>query len=123
MRAATVVTEHRPDARTIPLAELREKLRALAARGDGQLLSIDLERAAEELARRGVRELAPAAPGSRLRYAGAVGGSEVEVRGLGNVVVDDSGDEIVITTRDATIRIRPGAVTSTRRNPRSADPR
>jgi hypothetical protein len=38
-----------------------------------------------------------------------VGGSEIEVRGLENVVVDDSGDEIVITTRDATIRIRKAA--------------
>ena len=46
----------------------------------------------------------------RLRSAGGVGGAEVEVRGADNVVVDDDGDEIVITTRDATIRIRPAAL-------------
>jgi hypothetical protein len=45
----------------------------------------------------------------RLRYAGGVGGAEVEVRGADNVVVDDDGDEIVITTRDATIRIKKAA--------------
>jgi len=36
----------------------------------------------------------------------------VEVRGLENVVVDDNGDEIVITTRDATIRITKAAATA-----------
>ena len=59
----------------------------------------------------------------RLRYAGAVGGSEVEVRGLENVVVDDSGDEIVITTRDATIRIRKAATTAPHPTPRAGGSR
>ena len=45
----------------------------------------------------------------RLRGAGGAGGAEVEVRGADNVEVDDDGDEIVITTRDATIRIKKAA--------------
>ncbi len=60
----------------------------------------------------------------RLRYAGSVGGSDVEVRGLGNVVVDDSGDEIVIVTPDATIRVKPGAkATRTERTRRAGERR
>ena len=43
----------------------------------------------------------------KLRYEGTIGGSEVEVRGSGAVVVtEDAEDEIVITTPDATIHIR-----------------
>ena len=47
----------------------------------------------------------------RLRYSGIVGDADVEVKGLGNVTVtkDESTGEIVITTADATVRIRPGA--------------
>ena len=41
-----------------------------------------------------------------LRFAGTIGGSQVEVHGSGAVVVtEDAEDEIVITTPDATIRI------------------
>ena len=47
----------------------------------------------------------PEAPAPRkLRFEGTICGSEVEVRGSGAVVVTE--DEIVITTSDATIRIR-----------------
>ncbi len=52
---------------------------------------------------------APPAPPQRhnLRYEGTIAGSQVEVRGSGAVVVtEDDEDEIVITTPDATIRIR-----------------
>ena len=49
-------------------------------------------------------------PGSRqhLRYRGEVGGSNVEVRGTGAVAVTEGKNdgEVVITTPDATIRIR-----------------
>lgn len=43
-----------------------------------------------------------------LRFSGVLGGTDVEVRGKSSVHVakDDSLGEIVITTRDATIRIR-----------------
>jgi hypothetical protein len=49
----------------------------------------------------------PPAPPHNLRYEGTIAGSQVEVRGSGAVVVtEDDEDEIVITTPDATIRIR-----------------
>lgn len=117
VRTATVVTELRPDERTLPLAELSEKLRALGEGGEVERLSADLARAVAELNRRGLLTQARSTSGNHLRFAGAVGGSEVEVRGLGNVVVDDSGEEIVITTRDATIRIRPTAAPAASRPP------
>jgi hypothetical protein len=107
-RNVTVVTAPRPGERTVPLAELQERLRALSEQRDTQRMSREMQRLAREMERAGytmTREITH----ERLRYAGAVGGSEIEVRGLENVVVDDSGDEIVITTRDATIRIRKAA--------------
>ena len=47
-------------------------------------------------------------PPEHLRYAGEVAGAEIEVRGSGSVVVtiQQDGEGVVITTRDATIRIR-----------------
>lgn len=42
----------------------------------------------------------------RLRFSGALGGAEVEVRGSSSVVVTERSDEIIITTSDATIRVR-----------------
>jgi hypothetical protein len=50
----------------------------------------------------------PSPRSRKLRYEGTVGGSRVEVRGAGSVVVSEEsgGDEIVITTSDATIRIQ-----------------
>ena len=52
-----------------------------------------------------------AAGTQRLRYSGVVGDADVEVKSLGAVTVtkDESTGEIVITTADATIRIKPGA--------------
>jgi len=52
--------------------------------------------------------VAPIAPTRHnLRFAGTIAGSQVEVHGSGAVVVtEDAEDEIVITTPDATIRIR-----------------
>jgi hypothetical protein len=46
-------------------------------------------------------------PPEHLRYAGEVAGADIEVRGSSSVVVtiEPDGDGIVITTRDATIRI------------------
>jgi hypothetical protein len=110
-RTLTVVTAPRPGERTVPLAELRERLRALSEQHDTERMSREMQRLAREMERAGYRvdRVDRETTRDRLRYAGAVGGSEIEVRGLENVVVDDSGDEIVITTRDATIRIRKAA--------------
>jgi|GEM_PF-767362 len=103
-----VVAEARQEPRHGEVSELLERVRDLRERGELRDVERELarlERSLSELR----RPAAPAPPGRRLRYAGAVGGSEIEVRGLGNVVVDDTGDEVVITTPDATIRIRPAA--------------
>jgi hypothetical protein len=56
----------------------------------------------------------------RLRYTGTVGSSEVEVRGLGTVVVttESPTGEIVITTADATIRVRPATTPRAKHRPR-----
>jgi hypothetical protein len=45
-----------------------------------------------------------------VRYSGKIGCSKVDVRGLGavNVTVSRDGDEIVITTGDATVRVKAG---------------
>jgi PDZ domain-containing protein len=107
---ATVVTARRVGERAVPLEELQDRLKALGESDELERLSADMAKTYGEMAKRGLLTPAPRAEGRRLRYAGAVGGSEVEVRGLGTVIVDDSGDEIVITTRDATIRIRPAAM-------------
>jgi hypothetical protein len=117
---AKAVTERRPGSRNLRLDDLQETLRGLGEGGEAERLSEEITRASEELARRGLLTPTPRARSHRLRYAGTVGGSEVEVHGLGNVVVDDSGDVIVITTRDATIRIRPAAKSASTPAPRRA---
>src|SRR5262249_36233148 len=100
----------RPGETSIPLEELQDKLRELSEHRDYQQMTSEMRRLAREMESVGIR-VSREASRERLRYAGAVGGSEVEVRGLENVVVDDTGDEIVITTRDATIRIKKAAAT------------
>jgi membrane-associated protease RseP (regulator of RpoE activity) len=108
---ATVVTVRPPGERAVPLEELQQRLKALGDSEELERLGADMTKTYEEMVKLGLITPAPRAPQSkRLRWAGAVGGSEVEVRGLGNVVVEDGGDEIVIRTGDATIRIRPAAV-------------
>jgi hypothetical protein len=107
----------RPGERRQALDAVREQLRALremrgAEREDTRVQrtreQVSLEEALRSLERsRG--DMVRTGQSRRLRYAGSVAGSDVEVRGLGNVVVDDTGDEIVITTPDATIRVRPSA--------------
>jgi hypothetical protein len=110
-RTVTVVTEPRPGEQTIPLEELQDRLRALSENRDAVRMSSEMQRLAREMERVRIKSVRDVSR-DRLRYAGAVGGSEVEVRGLENVVVDDSKDEIVITTRDATIRIKKAAATA-----------
>lgn len=118
-QSVTVVAAARPEDRSVPVAELMSRLRDAQARGELDRMSADVERLEAELSRLSSVRDAQAATGRRLRYAGSVGGSEVEVRGLGNVVVDESSDEVVITTRDATIRIkRAGKSTLTKVTPK-----
>jgi membrane-associated protease RseP (regulator of RpoE activity) len=104
----TVVAGTRPDDTRIEVKAMLEQMKGLKARGDIENLDAQMQQLEAELDRLRAES---ASRSRRLRYAGSVGGSDVEVRGLGNVVVDDSGDEIVITTRDANIVIRPAAKT------------
>lgn len=45
-------------------------------------------------------------PPPQLRYSGTFAGADVEVRGSSSVVVTESGGELIITTQDATVRLR-----------------
>ncbi len=116
-KTISVVTEPRPGETPVPLEHMREQLSELSLLGEHKdyeelkRLNIDFEKLKRQLAAFERIAPRPEERGRRLRYAGTVGGSQVEVRGLNNVVVDEDGDEIVITTRDAMIRIRPAAKT------------
>jgi len=76
-----------------------------------------LERASESLRREGyivssggdgIETIVLPSRRQNLRYEGTLGGSEIEVLGSGSVVVTEDRDEgeLLITTPDATIRIR-----------------
>ncbi len=82
------------------------QMRQAVDRARAQLAQLEFERAFR----------APMASRTRnaaqpLRYSGTVGCSDVDVRGVGavNVTVSQEGDEIVITTGDATVRVKAGA--------------
>lgn len=109
-RTLAMTAVQRPGEEAEGMGIFRDQLRALRDANEGMARSQEMKDLMRQLGE--LERLAPkAAPQRierRLRYAGSVAGSDVEVRGLGNVVVDDSGDEVIIITRDATIRIRPG---------------
>ncbi|MEO8295136.1 MAG: PDZ domain-containing protein [Gemmatimonadota bacterium] len=90
---ASVERLHAQDSSTFTpeLARLRERLRE--------------DQRTQELA---LAELAPANQEQHLRFAGMVGTTNVEVRGLGSVDVsfDNATGELLIHTMDATIRVK-----------------
>jgi membrane-associated protease RseP (regulator of RpoE activity) len=108
-RSVTLVAGARPGDRTAPIDEMLARVRALSELQDRAALEREMAALERELVR--LKTSAAAAqrpsPGSKLRYAGTIGQSDVEVRGVGNVVVDEGTDEVVITTRDAMVRIKP----------------
>lgn len=104
-RRLTAVAGTRPEPRAAQMEEVIGRLRELRTL-DSERMSAEMARLEAELAMMRARQVSQ---DKRLRYAGSVGGSDVEVRGLHNVVVDDSGDEIVIITSDARIVIKPSA--------------
>lgn len=107
----TVVAGARPEPRIAQMDEMLERVRGMRSLNNEKLGS-EMARLEAELAKlRSQRD----ARDQRLRYAGSVGGSDVEVRGLHNVVVNDDGDEIIIITSDARIVIKPSAKESVRR--------
>jgi membrane-associated protease RseP (regulator of RpoE activity) len=88
------------------LSDLDELRRELAT------LNREMEsRRKQEVARERVR--VKTQPARRLRYAGVIGDTEVEVRGTGSVIVNtnDDKDELVINTGETVVRIRvPGGL-------------
>ncbi len=42
----------------------------------------------------------------RLRYSGSVGDADIEVRGPGSITVQGDGEDLIITTADAVIRVK-----------------
>ncbi|CAN5593895.1 hypothetical protein BH23GEM10_BH23GEM10_10310 [soil metagenome] len=54
----------------------------------------------------GALALTRSAAAQQLRYSGTFGGNDIEVHGVGSVTVTEQDGELIITTRDATIRIR-----------------
>jgi hypothetical protein len=69
-----------------------------------------------DASRRSLTALTTAASGrstpneQRMRYSGVFGNNDVEVRGLSSVVVTENGNELIITTADATIRLKKPVV-------------
>jgi membrane-associated protease RseP (regulator of RpoE activity) len=92
------------------LAELRTELDRLntthSAESQAQLEKLRSELALVEEARGG--RLLPSGEAQHLRFAGSVGNTEVEVRGLSSVEVsyDNSTGELLIRTLDSTIRVK-----------------
>jgi hypothetical protein len=121
----------RPDRRErVELRDLRKQLVRLNELSDLDQLRRELatlnqemdSRRAQELARERARARTPVA--RRLRYAGVIGGTEVEVRGPGSIVVSetDEKDELVINTGESVVTIRLTDVvrkrTTTNQNPK-----
>lgn len=92
------------------LARLHEiedigQMRRAIEQARAQLAQLQVERAFRVTTPARVRTSA-----QPLRYSGNIGCSNVDVRGVGavNVTVSQDGDEIVITTGDATVRVKAG---------------
>ena len=109
--------QSQPAGREAQLARVAEQLARLQQLDDMTQMRMAVEQARMQLTQlRLERGLGPGVPARArgvpqpLRYAGSVGCSNVDVRGFGavNVTVSQEGDEIVITTGDATVRVKAG---------------
>ncbi|NOT34127.1 MAG: PDZ domain-containing protein [Candidatus Eisenbacteria bacterium] len=128
-RVARSTARRRPDALgryATSVARLREDLDRRRAELETSSKSFDSERAMRDV-NRVMQQLdqvmddsrAPEALSGdqRLRYSGSVGDADVEVRGVANVVVsrDPATGELIITTSEATVRVKPGLKDKVRR--------
>lgn len=115
LRQIVARAAERPDRRErVELRDLRKQVGRLNELSDLDQLRRELatltrelnSRRAQELARERVRVKTPTA--RRLRYAGVIGSTEVEVRGPGSIVVSESDakDELVINTGESVVLIR-----------------
>lgn len=115
LRHITARAAERPDRRErVELRDLRKQVGRLNELSDLDQLRRELSiltrelnsRRAQELARERVRVVTPTA--RRLRYAGVIGSTEVEVRGPGSIVVSESDekDQLIINTGESVILLR-----------------
>lgn len=103
----------RPERRErLALTDLRRELKRLNELSDMEQLRKELATLNREMERRRAREqervTARSVPTRRLRYAGVIGGAEVEVRGPGSIIVSQNEDkeELVINTGESIVVIR-----------------
>ena len=96
-----------------PQLDLRRELGRLNEMQDLDQLRKELAELNKEIARVRFQDTEPIrvrsqAARPRLRYAGVIGGTEVEVRGPGSIIVDESDDkdELVINTGESVVVIR-----------------
>ena len=113
-RQVVAQAAERPERRaSIALLDLRGELSRLNELKDMDQLRREISELNREMERRRVREDARSQlemrsyAAQRLRYAGVIGGAEVEVRGPSSVIVSENGeDEMVITVGESMVRIR-----------------
>jgi membrane-associated protease RseP (regulator of RpoE activity) len=105
----------RPDRRArTALTDLRRELTRLNELSNLDEMRRELAGLNREMARRRAQEVEREVsrprtePTRRLRYAGVIGGTEVEVRGSGSIIVSeiDGKEELVITTGESVVVIR-----------------
>jgi hypothetical protein len=103
----------RPDRRErTQLRDLRRDLERLNEMSDLDQLRKEIAMLNREMERMRLQDLdrlrVRTLPARRLRYAGVIGGSEVEVRGPGSVIVSESEDkgEVVINIGESVVVIR-----------------
>ena len=112
-RTVVARAELRPErSERVDLKDLREELSRLNEVPDLDQLRRELANLNRQLERSRLQDLERvrirALPVRRLRYAGVIGGTEVEVRGPGSVIVTetDGRDELVINTGESIVVIR-----------------
>jgi len=110
VRTVVARAAERPDRRErVELRDLRKELGRLNELSDLDELRRELATLNQEMGSRREQERARVrVPARRLRYSGVIGGTEVEVRGPGSVIVseNDGKDELVINTGESVVFIR-----------------
>ena len=112
IRTVVARAAERPDRRErvgVELRDLRKELGRLNELSDLDELRRELATLNQEMgSRREQERVRVRVPVRRLRYAGVIGGTEIEVRGPGSVIVSESDekDELVINTGESVVTIR-----------------
>lgn len=113
-RTVVARASERPERREREIVNLRRELTRLNELQNLDEMRRQLARLSRELSRRRPQDQtreeqrAKEQSSRRLRYAGVIGGTEVEVRGTGSVIVSESDpkDQLVINTGESVVIIR-----------------